>query len=138
LNGDGTNNDFLPGVGWNELNRGINASELRSLVDQYNASFAGKAAPRGGLLPRVTLPNDFSFSDSFQSHDVRVAKEFNIIKDRLKFELIGEVFNLFNISNLGGFSGLLDAGFGQATNKANPILGIGGPRIIQVAGKIKF
>jgi len=138
LNGDGSNNDFLPGVGWNQLNRGIDPADLRTLVDQYNASFAGKAAPRGGLLPRVTLPSDFSFSDSFQSHDIRVAKEFNIIKDRLKFELIGEAFNIFNISNLGGYSGLLDAGFGQATSKANPILGIGGPRIIQIAGKIKF
>ncbi|NDD65843.1 MAG: hypothetical protein EBZ36_17980, partial [Acidobacteria bacterium] len=138
LNGDGTNNDFLPGAGWNQLNRGIDTAELRSLVDQYNAGFAGKPAPRGGLLPRITLPSDFRFSDSFQSHDVRVAKEFNLYRERLRFELIGEVFNLFNISNLGGFSGLLDAGFGQPTSKANPILGIGGPRIFQIAGRIKF
>ena len=138
LNGDGTNNDFLPGVGWNQLNRGIDAAGLRALVDQYNSGFAGKTAPRGGLLPRITLPSDFRFSDSFQSHDVRIAKEFNLYQERLKFELIGEAFNLFNISNLGGFSGLLDAGFGQPTSKANPILGIGGPRIFQIAGRIKF
>lgn len=138
LNGDGTNNDFLPGVGWNQLNRGIDADGLRALVDQYNANYAGKAAPRGGQLPRLTLPTDFQFSDSFQSHDVRVAKEFNVIGERLRFELIGEVFNLFNISNLAGFSGSLDSGFGQPTSKANPILGIGGPRIFQIAGKIKF
>jgi hypothetical protein len=138
LNGDGSNNDFLPGVGWNQLNRGIDVDGLRSLVDQYNSQYAGKAAPRGGLLPRVTLPSDFKFSDSFQSHDLRLSKEFNLIGERLRLEVVGEVFNVFNISNLGGFSGLLDSGFGQATSKANPILGIGGPRIFQIAGKIKF
>lgn len=138
LNGDGTNNDFLPGVGWNELNRGIDADQLRSLVDAYNQQFAGKNAPRGGQFPGIALPSSFDFSDSFQSHDLRLAKEFNLYEEKLRLELIGEVFNLFNIGNKGGYSGSLDAGFGIPTNKANPILGIGGPRIFQIAGKIKF
>ncbi|MGE0103047.1 MAG: carboxypeptidase regulatory-like domain-containing protein [Blastocatellales bacterium] len=138
LNGDGTNNDFLPGTGWNSLNREIGKSELARLVDEWNAGFAGKDAPRGGQFPRLALPSDFNFSDSFQSHDIRISKEFNIIGERLKLELIGEIFNLFNISNKGGYSGLLDAGFGQPTSKSNPILGIGGPRIFQIAGRIKF
>ena len=138
LNGDGTNNDFLPGVGWNPHNRDIGQSDLINLVKQFNQNFAGKNAPRGGQFPTITLPSSFGFSDSFQSHDIRVSKEFNIIKERLKLEIIGEVFNLFNISNKGGFSGLLDAGFGQATSKSNPILGVGGPRIFQIGGRVKF
>lgn len=138
LNGDGTNNDYLPGTGFNTLNRDINAAELQQLIAQYNQSVAGQAAPRGGQFPMITPPSSFDLGDSFQSHDLRLSKEINIIKERLKLELIGEVFNLFNISNKLGYSGSLDAGFGQPTSKANPILGIGGPRIFQIGGRLKF
>ncbi len=138
LNGDGTNNDLLPGTGYNKVNRNISASELRQLVDQYNTQFAGKPAPRGGVFPTLALPSNFDLGDSFQSYDVRLSKEFNVIAERLKLELIGEAYNLFNISNKGGYSGRIDSGFGQATNKANPIFGLGGPRIFQIGGRIKF
>lgn len=138
LNGDGSNNDYLPGIGFNSLNRDVNAAKLLELVAQYNQSVAGKAAPRGGQFPTISLPTSFDLGDSFQSHDLRLAKEINIVKERLKLELIGEVFNLFNLSNKLGYSGSLDAGFGQPTSKANPILGIGGPRIFQLGGRLKF
>jgi len=138
LNGDGTNNDFLPGTGFNTVNRGFDAAKLRSLVDQYNTQFAGKNAPRGGQFPRITLPSDFDLGDSFQSYDVRLSKEFNLYTERAKLELVGEVYNLFNISNKLGYSGSLDAGFGQATSKANPNFGLGGPRIFQIGGRLKF
>jgi len=138
LNGDGTNNDLLPGTGFNTANRDIGVSDLRRLVDQYNAQFAGKPAPRGGQFPQLALPSTFDLGDSFQSYDVRLSKDFNIITERLKLELIGEVYNLFNISNKRGYSGSLDSGFGQATSKANPNFGLGGPRIFQIGGRIKF
>ncbi len=137
LNGDGTNNDFLPGVGYNQLNRSVSKEFLQKLVADYNANLAGKNAPRGGLFPSVALPSNFNFSDSFQSHDLRLSKDIKF-GERVSLEIIGEVFNLFNISNLGGFSGRLDAGFGQPTSKANPIIGVGGPRIFQFAGRLKF
>jgi hypothetical protein len=137
LNGDGTNNDFLPGAGYNELNRSIDKNALRELVNRYNALFAGKDAPRGGAFPSITLPASFDLGDSFQSHDIRISREFGIYES-LRMELIGEVFNLFNISNRVGYNGLLDSGFGQPTSKANPIIGIGGPRIFQIAGRVKF
>jgi len=99
----------------------------------------GKPAPRGGQFPLLTLPSNIeSLGDSFQSYDVRLSKEFNIIAERLKLELIGEVYNLFNISNKRGYSGSLDAGFAQPTSKANPNFGLGGPRIFQIGGRIKF
>jgi hypothetical protein len=137
LNGDGTNNDFLPGAGFNEVNRSIGRNALRELVNRYNMLLAGKEAPRGGTFPTITVPASFDLGDSFQSHDVRLSREFGLY-ERLRIELIGEVFNLFNISNKLGYSGLLDSGFGQPTAKANPIIGIGGPRIFQVAGRLKF
>jgi hypothetical protein len=140
LNGDGTSNDLLPGTSFNKVNRGINSSDLRQLVNQYNTQFAGKPAPRGvgSVFPTLSLPQNFDLGDSFQSTEVRVSKEFNIVAERLKMELIGEVFNLFNTSNKRSFRGDLDATFGQATEKANPIFGLGGPRIFQIGGRIKF
>jgi hypothetical protein len=139
LNGDGTNNDFLPGTGFNTINRDVSLSDLRKLVDQYNAQFAGKPAPRGGFFPAVTLPaNVESLGDSFQSYDLRLTKQFNIVAERLKLELTGEVFNLFNFSNKRGFAGSIDNGFATPTSKANPNFGIGGPRIFQIGGRLSF
>jgi len=137
LNGDGTNNDYLPGTGFNTINRDISASDLRRLVEEFNTQFAGKNAPRGGQFPRLFIPSRFDIGDSFQSYDFRLSKEINIITERLKLELIGEIYNFFNISNKRDFSGSVDEGFG-ATNKANPNFGLGGPRIFQIGGRIKF
>jgi len=143
LNGDGTSNDLLPGTGFNTVNRDISASDLRRLVDQYNSQFAGKPAPRGtaqkpSFFPTLALPSNFDLSDSFQSTEVRLSKEFKIVAERLKLELTGELFNVFNTSNKLGFRGDLDSGFGQATAKASPTFGLGGPRVFQFGGRIKF
>jgi len=140
LNGDGTSNDLLPGTGFNTVNRDISASDLSRLVDQYNTQFAGKPALRGSNLffPRLALPSNFGLGDSFQSTEVRLSKEFNVVTERLKLELTGEVFNLFNTSNKLRFRGDLDSGFGQATDKASPTFGLGGPRVFQIGGRIKF
>jgi hypothetical protein len=141
LNGDGTSNDVLPGTSFNTGNRDISASDLRQLIDQYNAQFAGKPSPRGGLanpFPTLALPSNFDLGDSFQSTEVRLSKEFNIIAERLKLELSGEVFNLFNTSNKLRFRGDLDGTFGQAAEKASPTFGLGGPRVFQIGGRIKF
>ena len=137
FNGDGTNNDFLPGLGFNALGRGVSKDDLIKLVANYNTSFAGKAAPRGGTFPTIALPASFDFGDIFQSHDIRLSKDIKL-GERVTFEIIGEVFNLFNISNKLGYSGSIDTGFGLPTSKANPIFGVGGPRIFQVGGRLKF
>jgi carboxypeptidase family protein len=140
LNGDGTSNDLLPGTSFNKVNRDISRSDLRQLVDQYNAQFAGKPTLRGvgSVYPTLVLPANFDLGDSFQSTEVRVSKEFNIVAERLKLELSGEIFNLFNTSNKRSFRGDLDNTFGQATEKASPTFGLGGPRIFQIGGRIKF
>ena len=137
INGDGTNNDLIPGFGFNQGNRSLNESDLVKLVTSYNQNFAGKPAPRGGLFPTVTLPSSFKFGDAFQSYDMRLSKVIKF-RERFSLELIGEVFNIFNISNLTDFSGRLDADFGQPTNKAGQAFGYGGPRALQFAGRFKF
>ena len=138
INGDGTGNDLLPGFGFNKGNRGISVSDLRKLVDAYNQNFAGKTTPRGGTMPTVTLPSNYQFGDIFQSYDARLSKNFKLYQEKLALELIAEVFNMFNISNLSGFNGRLDPSFGQPTAKAGQAFGFGGPRAWQFAGRIKF
>ena len=61
---------------------------------------------------------------------------------------IGEVFNVFNIANLEGYSGTLNAlvpagqtqaaTFGQPTTRVSQVFGTGGPRAFQVAARISF
>jgi Carboxypeptidase regulatory-like domain len=137
INGDGTNNDLLPGFGWNQGNRSISESDLQALVDAYNQNFAGQPAPRGGTLPTLTLPSSYGFGDLFQSYDARLSKLFKY-RERLSMELIGEVFNMFNISNFTNYNGLLNDSFGQPTSKAGQSFGFGGPRAFQFAARFKF
>jgi hypothetical protein len=59
------------------------------------------------------LPDKFSNADSFLTHDLRVTRSIPI-GEKVKLQLIGEGFNIFNIANLTGFSGTLNA-LGRAT-----------------------
>jgi len=113
LNGDGTNGDLLPGTRRGSLNREVSTPDkLNQLVRAYNLSTGGKPVPRGGRAPFVIeVPNGLRFGDSFLSQDLQIAKTFKF-KERLRIELAGQVFNLFNISNLVGpggaeFNGIL-------------------------------
>jgi Carboxypeptidase regulatory-like domain len=140
INSDGTNNDnlLLPGFGWNQGNRDISESELQGLVDAYNMNIAGTMTPSGDIYPVVSLPSSFGFGDLFQSYDARLSKIFKY-RERMSLELIGEVFNMFNISNLTNFDPTLNNNtFGQATARAGQGFGFGGPRAFQFAARFKF
>ena len=57
----------------------------------------------------------------------------------MSLQVLGEVFNVFNIANLGGYSNnLLNSAFGQPTSRAGNIFGTGGPRAFQVGGRFSF
>ncbi|MCS6816158.1 MAG: TonB-dependent receptor [Blastocatellia bacterium] len=152
LNGDGTFGDTLPGLTINTLGRGTGRAELRQLVERFNREFAGREDAHGAIIPPLVLPPRFAFGDSFHSHDVRLAKTFRL-RERYAVEVLVEVFNLFNISNLGGFTPTLDAGqfgpngeilpptifnFGQPTLKAGHYFGTGGPRAFQLGLRVSF
>jgi hypothetical protein len=54
--------------------------------------------------------------------------------------VLGEVFNLFNVANLAGYSGNLreTAGFGQPTSRVQQVFGSGGPRAFQLGARFSF
>jgi carboxypeptidase family protein len=152
INGDGTFGDTLPGLEINSLNRGTDKATLLGLINSYNVNIA---KPRG--LKPLIVPADFEFGDNFQSHDIRFAKEFRF-KERFAVQGLVEVFNIFNVSNLAGFSTTLDTGnfvaptdpnnnaitppstfsFGRPSLRAGQSFGTGGPRALQFGARFSF
>ena len=138
FNGDGTLGDLLPGTTVNEFNRGLGKADLRRLVDFFNRTYAGKMDSHGALIPLVTLPAHFEFGDPLVTQDLRLGRNFPL-GERIHLVLIGEVFNLFNISNLSGRNGnVLSRGFGQPKSRVTQVFGSGGPRAFQLAARISF
>jgi hypothetical protein len=175
VDGDGAFVYRLPGTGVSSFGNGLSASDIRKLVDAYNASIpAPKDTPAvlipkgpqrdavGVILPYIILPDNFSSGDSFLTHDLRVTRAISIT-EKVKLQLIGEGFNIFNVANLNGFSGTLngyvrptatlntttgvvttiagknpDFTFGQPTGRVNAVFGSGGPRAFQLAARLSF
>jgi hypothetical protein len=137
INGDGRRDDTLPGLSLNTLGRGVDENDLRRLVNEFNANVAGKQTPSGATIQPVNLPANFSFGDNFTSQDIRLSKAFKFA-ERYTATLFVEAFNVFNIANLGGYSGTLNSGFGQPTNRAGQNFGTGGPRAMQLGGRFSF
>lgn len=176
IEGDGTFTYRLPGTTVSSFGYNIDEHGIRNLVAQYNGTVAASrdtplaAIPKGPqrdaigtALPYIILPDKFSNSDSFLSHDIRVQRAIRI-RENVKLNLIGEAFNILNIANLTGYSGTLDAyirptatrnattgvitvtapgrnptfAFGQPTGRVSPIFGTGGPRAFQIAARLSF
>jgi hypothetical protein len=52
---------------------------------------------------------------------------------------MGEVFNLFNVANLTGYSGILNQpNYGQPSARVGQVFGSGGPRACQLAARVTF
>ena len=116
----------------NAFNRGMGRADLERLVAEFNRLYAGTA------VAPLQLPARYAFGDNFHSLDVRLSRSFGI-GQRLQVSLIGEAFNVYNASNLSGYSGdLTAAGFGQPTSRVTQVFGSGGPRAFQVAARISY
>jgi Carboxypeptidase regulatory-like domain len=139
INGDGTNDDLLPGTKVNELARGLDEEDLQRLVEGYNQRFADRALCCGQTAPRVTLPSAYAFNDNFFTSDVRITHTFRL-NERVRLLVFSEVFNLFNTANLVQYSGnLLERStFGQPAGRFTQIFGSGGPRAFQLGARISF
>jgi hypothetical protein len=125
----------------------LSKDDLQSLVNQYNSNVAGTLTPEGkaGIAPNqkyptITLPTDYMLNDTFSSQDLRVVKSFHFGSRSTELRLIGEVFNLFNVSNLTNFNFNLasPATFGKANQRVGQTFGTGGPRAAQVAVRLGF
>ncbi|MCA1642562.1 MAG: carboxypeptidase regulatory-like domain-containing protein [Acidobacteria bacterium] len=165
LSGTGTFATYLPGAGAGAIGRDIkNVGDLNSIITAYNASIpnlgvscasVGGSSPTGrcdrfgdAIVRLAQLPGDTPIGgDSVISQDVRLTKTFSF-NERLKLDLIGEVFNLFNVANLlGGESDVVLADEGTAAAdittfrpvaRTTSVFGTGGPRAFQFAAKFRF
>ena len=89
-------------------------------------------------LPLITLPENFSNGDTLLTTDLRVTRLIKI-NEKVRLSLIGEGFNIFNIANLGSYTGNLQSeSFGIPTTRTNQVFGSGGPRAFQLAARISF
>ena len=137
--GTGVDQLLLPGSGTNQFNFGLGKRDLVGLVDQYNQTYGGKKGPNPAqTFPRVTLPSQLELGDGFSSQDVRVTKIFRY-RDRVQWQVFGEVFNVLNTANLSGYvDNLLAPGFGQPSARFSSIFGTGGPRSFQLGSRLSF
>ena len=130
-----------------------NGAQLNAAIAQINANGGENGAP----LPLVD-PNA-SFCNMFNSFDLRVSKQFKF-GERSSLLLIGEVFNLFNTTNILGVSNtnysgyanvlvrnsntpgtagyLQSSSFGAPVTTAGGVFGSGGPRAFQLAARFSF
>jgi hypothetical protein len=115
-------------------------AELNAFLNQINA-----AGGVGGQ-PLPLVDDSLRFGDSFSSFDLRLSKTFNI-GEHVRIQPIAEVFNLFNVTNVLGFSKSNYSGFGntlgspnfgQPVTTAGGVFGSGGPRAFQFAARVTF
>ena len=128
------------------------ASELNTFIEGLNAG----GGVDGELLPLVS--SGARFSDSFNALDLRLTKTFST--GRMRIEAFGELFNLFNVTNVLGtsnrnYSGFVNAlvrdsndpsdpgylrssSFGTAVSTAGGVFGSGGPRALQLGARVTF
>jgi hypothetical protein len=133
----GVSSSILPGGTANGFGTRYGVTDLRNLVGQYNLNFAGKKDTRGATMPVIVLPVVIDNGDTFVSQDVRLTRNISIT-EKVKLQLIGEGFNVFNISNLAGYSSTLGPNYGVPTTRAGGTFGTGGARSFQVAARLQF
>ena len=154
LDGDGISRTLLPGTTYNVFGQGLSARQLRELVAGYNADVEARTrrvantdgsvtvirprTPFNQVINPIVLPEQFASGDRFVTQDVRLTRRIALGK-AVRLHLIGEVFNLFNVANLTGYSGVLNQlGYGQPTARAGQVFGTGGPRAFQFATRLEF
>jgi len=149
LNGSGAGTTTpLPGIPLNSLVNGTSMSDFLSAINSWNTTYAGKQDARGKTIPFIQAPSaNAFFGRTGESQDIRVTKTFTL-KERYRFSILGEVFNVLNYANIGGASYSLDTTsslstavpsvFGIPTQRTAQTFGSGGPRAFQFGGRFTF
>jgi hypothetical protein len=140
----------LPILPRNALGRAIsNSAQLNAAIDLWNAlpvcSGPNQVPCHSGATLAHVNPN-LKFGDDFNALDLRAAKTWTVFNEQ-KLQLIGEVFNLFNITNIRGFNNnnysgfandITQPNFNQPLRTAGGFFGSGGPRAFQFAVRYNF
>jgi len=138
ISGSGAGSTPLPGLSYNCLNRGCGVSALNAAVANWNSTEAGRLDATGKKIPSLTLPSNYSLGRPFNSQDARLTKSFTV-RERYKFQVFAEMFNVFNYANYGGYTyDPSSSAFGIATQRVTQVFGSGGPRAVQVGGRFSF
>lgn len=131
-----------------------NARELNAFIARTNAAGGVYEATTGNYVILPQVDSHARFSDSFNSLDFRLDRTFTL-GDHVNINLIGEAFNIFNVTNILGVSNLNYSGFantlspdtnnpgfsssfGKPVSTAGGVFGSGGPRAFQLAAKLNF
>jgi hypothetical protein len=125
------------GLEYNCFAAGCGKATLASAVATFNSTVAGTRDARGTLIKPISLPSDYQFGDPTFNTDIRLTKQFSY-REKYRLSLFGEAFNTFNIANLTGYSFVIGPSFGQPTARFNQVFGSGGPRALEVGGRITF
>jgi hypothetical protein len=131
-----------------------NAQQLNAFIARTNAAGGVYEASTNSyvILPQVS--DHAHFNDSFNALDFRLSRAFRL-GERWNLNLIGEAFNIFNVTNILGVSNLNYSGFanalspdtnnpsfsssfGKPVSTAGGVFGSGGPRAFQLAAKLSF
>ena len=140
LTGSGVTNTPLPGLSFNCLNISCGMSDLKAAIANWNSTYAGKEDGTGQhKMPTLTLPSNYSLGRPFNSQDARLTKSFTY-HERYKLNIFAEMFNVFNYANYSGFcfDPSNSTGFGIPTQRVTQVFGSGGPRAVQVGGRVTF
>jgi hypothetical protein len=152
-----TINSRLPLLPRNALGRDIkNSNQLNAVIEAWNALPACPAAFPCHAGPQLAeVPAGINFSSPFSSLDFRLSKGIRL-GERVRLNLIGEAFNIFNATNVRGTTKANFAGRNVTLNPTSPtnpdpnalfyaplsiaggFFGSGGARAFQFAARISF
>ncbi len=131
-----------------------NAQQLNAFISRTNAGGGVYEASANSFVILPQVSSHARFDDSFNALDFRLSRAFHL-GERYNLNLIGEAFNIFNVTNILGVSNLNYSGFantlspdsgnpsysssfGQPVSTAGGVFGSGGPRAFQLAARLSF
>jgi hypothetical protein len=113
---------------------GRNFLELARLEPGVGVDSVANPGAFGNNYQRVS----FSHGDFFITQDLRLTRRIPL-REGVRLSMIGEVFNLFNVANLTGYSNVLNQlNYGQPSARPSQVFGTGGPRALQFAARLEF